>query len=66
MDEQIKQIAERLQGLREVLELTAKDIARDCDISEEEYQSLVDAYENFVKENGVRYGFVAKVLLPKC
>mgnify|MGYP000812260257 CR=1 FL=1 len=33
MDEQIKQIAERLQGLREVLELTAKDIARDCDIS---------------------------------
>ena len=34
MDEQIKQIAERLQGLREVLELTAKDIARDCDISE--------------------------------
>ena len=35
-------------------------------ISEEEYQSLVDAYENFVKENGVRYGFVAKVLLPKC
>ena len=38
MDEQIKQIAERLQGLREVLELTAKDIARDCDISEEEYR----------------------------
>ena len=38
MDEQIKQIAERLQGLREVLELTAKDIARDCDISAEEYR----------------------------
>lgn len=35
-------------------------------ISEEEYQSLVDAYENFVKKNGVRYGFVAKVLLPQC
>lgn len=38
MDEQIKQIAERLRGLREVLELTADDIARDCDISAEEYR----------------------------
>ena len=28
MDEQIKQIAERLRGLRDVLELTAEDIAR--------------------------------------
>ena len=26
MDEQIKQIAERLRGLRDVLELTAEDI----------------------------------------
>ena len=32
MDEQIRQIAERLRGLRDVLELTADDIARDCDI----------------------------------
>lgn len=32
MDEQIKQIAERLRGLRDVLELTAEDIARECDI----------------------------------
>ena len=38
MDEQIKQIAERLRGLRDVLELTAEDIARDCDISAEEYR----------------------------
>ena len=29
MDEQIKQIAERLRGLRDVLELTAEDIARE-------------------------------------
>ena len=28
MDEQIRQIAERLRGLRDVLELTADDIAR--------------------------------------
>jgi len=37
MDDPIKQIAERLRGLREVLELTPKDIANDCDISEDEY-----------------------------
>ena len=35
MNEQIKQIAERLRGLRDVLELTAEDIARDSDISAE-------------------------------
>ena len=29
MNDQIKQIAERLRGLRDVLELTAEDIARD-------------------------------------
>ena len=39
MDEQIRQIAERLRGLRDVLELTADDIARDCDISAEEYST---------------------------
>lgn len=38
MDEQIRQIAERLRGLREVLELTAEDIARECDLSAEEYR----------------------------
>ena len=38
MDEQIKQIAERLRGLRDVLELTAEDIARECDISPYDYR----------------------------
>lgn len=38
MDEQIKQIAERLRGLREVLELTTEDIARECELSAEEYR----------------------------
>ena len=37
MNDQIKQIAERLRGLRDVLELTSEDIARDSDISAEEY-----------------------------
>lgn len=39
MDDQIKQIAERLRGLREVLELTSEDISGDCDISLEEYKN---------------------------
>lgn len=38
MNDQIRQIAERLRGLREVLDLTSEDIARDCDISAEEYR----------------------------
>lgn len=37
MEDQIRQIAERLRGLREVLELTVEDMARDCEISAEEY-----------------------------
>lgn len=38
MNDPIKQIAERLRGLRDVLELAPEDIARDCDISVEEYR----------------------------
>lgn len=38
MDEQIKQIAERLRGLREVLELTADELAAQCDIPAGEYR----------------------------
>lgn len=32
-------------------------------ISQEELQGLIDAYEGYTKKNGVRYGFVSKVLL---
>lgn len=38
MDDQIRQIAERLRGLREALELTVEELATQCDISSEEYQ----------------------------
>lgn len=37
MDDQIKQIAERLRGLREVLELSIEEIAEGAEISAEEY-----------------------------
>ncbi|MBP6065243.1 cupin domain-containing protein [Bacteroides sp.] len=38
MNDQISQIAERLRGLREVLDLKTEDIARDCELSAEEYR----------------------------
>ena len=40
MNEEIKQIAERLKGLRDVLELSVEDIAGVCSISPEEYFKL--------------------------
>jgi transcriptional regulator with XRE-family HTH domain len=38
MDDQIKQIAERLKGLREVLEISVDEAAITCGITKEEYQ----------------------------
>ncbi len=37
MDEQIIQIAERLRGLREVLDLTIEDVANECGIALDDY-----------------------------
>ena len=38
MDDQIKQIAERLRGLRDAMELSPADIAADCGIDRAEYE----------------------------
>jgi transcriptional regulator with XRE-family HTH domain len=38
MDEQIKQIAERLRGLREALQLPLEDVADECGIPVEQYR----------------------------
>jgi quercetin dioxygenase-like cupin family protein/DNA-binding XRE family transcriptional regulator len=40
MNEQIKQIAERLAGLRDVLEITPEEMAKTCNISPEDYLRL--------------------------
>lgn len=40
MNEQIKQIAERLVGLRDALEITPEDMAKVCQLSPEEYRKL--------------------------
>ena len=40
MNEEIKQISERLKGLRDVLEITPEDMAAVCRISTEAYMTL--------------------------
>jgi transcriptional regulator with XRE-family HTH domain len=40
MNEEIKQIAERLRGLRDVLEISVEDMSGACGISPEEYLAL--------------------------
>ena len=40
MDEQIRQIARRLRGLRESLELSAEEMASGCGMSEKDYLSM--------------------------
>ena len=37
MSDQIKQIAERLRGLRDVFELTSQEVAESCQLSVEEF-----------------------------
>lgn len=67
MDEQIRLIAERLRGLREVLELTSEDIARDCDISAEEYRLAetgdFDISVSMLQKIARRYGVALDALM---
>lgn len=67
MDEQIRLIAERLRGLRDVLELTAEDIARDCDISLEEYRHAetgeYDISISMLQKVARRYGIALDALM---
>ena len=37
MNEQIKQIAERLAGLRDALEITPEEMAKVCNLTPEQY-----------------------------
>lgn len=67
MDEQIKLIAERLRGLRDVLELTSEDITRDCDISAEEYRLAetgdFDISVSMLQKIARRYGVALDALM---
>lgn len=61
MEEQIRLIAERLKGLREVLEISVEDAAGSCGIDSEKYKEFesgevdipVSVLHNFAKSYGV-------------
>ncbi|MCI5744285.1 MAG: XRE family transcriptional regulator [Bacteroides sp.] len=67
MDEQIKQIAERLKGLREALDLTVEEVAAACGIAEEHYRSLEsgesDLSVSLLQKIATRYGVSLDVLM---
>ena len=46
MSDQIKQIAERLRGLRDVLELTSQEVAESCQLTVEEYLGMRKIYRS--------------------
>lgn len=43
MDEAIKQISERLKGLRDVLDITVEEMANTCGITTDEYLAMENA-----------------------
>ncbi len=67
MDEQIRQISERLRGLRDAMELTPADIARDCGIPQDEYERAesgeYDISVSMLQQISRRYGIALDVLM---
>jgi len=67
MDEQIKQIGERLKGLRDVLDIPAKEIAALCDITVEQYEKMEDGESELSVSNlqkiSKQYGIALDVLM---
>lgn len=67
MNEQIKQIAERLRGLREVLDLTQQEVADTCRMNLKEYQDVesgtVDISVSMLQNISHKYGISLDVLM---
>ena len=67
MCEPIKSIANRLRGLREVLELSAQEVAESCHLRVEEYMALEsgesDISVNVLQTIARRYGISLDVLM---
>lgn len=67
MDEQIKQIAERLRGLRDAMELTPNDIANECGIDKAEYERAEsgehDISVSMLQQIARRYGISLDALM---
>lgn len=67
MEEPIKQIGERLRGLREVLDIPAEEVAKLCDITLEHYLSIeageADPSVYRLSRISKKYGIALDVLL---
>ena len=67
MDEQLKQIGERLKGLRDVLDLTAQEVADTVGISLEQYEKIeageVDITISNLMKIAHKYGISAEELM---
>lgn len=67
MDEAIRQIAERLRGLRDVLELTTEEVAHDCGIEQSEYEQAesgnVDISVSMLQKIARRYHIALDALM---
>lgn len=67
MDDQNRQIADRLKGLRDALELTAEEVAKDCDLSVEEYRTMeageCDMSISVLQRIAHRYGITTEELM---
>ena len=67
MDEQLKQIGERLRGLRDVLDLTAQEVADTVGISLEKYEKIengeVDITISNLMKIAHKYGVSAEELM---
>ncbi|MDE6181129.1 MAG: helix-turn-helix domain-containing protein, partial [Phocaeicola sp.] len=67
MSDQIKQIAERLQGLRDVLELTPEEVAESCQLTVEEYLGMESGAKDIsvsaLQQIARKYGIALDVLM---
>lgn len=67
MSDHIKQIADRLKGLREVLELTPEEVAKSCNIEISDYQAMEsgnsDISVSTLQKIARKYGITLDVLM---
>jgi transcriptional regulator with XRE-family HTH domain len=67
MDDQIKQIAARLRGLRDVLNISEEEMAASCQVSLESYKALetgdVDISVSLLETISRQYGIALDVLM---
>ena len=67
MDDQIKQIAERLIGLRDALDIDIKDMAKTCGVTEEIYKGYesgnIDIPVSTLHQISIKYGVDLSALM---